>query len=200
VDVEAQADTLISVDRADRFVVISGCSGGGKSTLLAELAARGYAVVDEPGRRIVQEELARNGAALPWVDMAAFARRVIEVSLADRAAAAAANRLHERPPHEWVFFDRGLIDAASALHHITGEPALERVGRAHRYHRRVFLTPPWPDIYATDAERRHDLDAAIAEYDRLTQAYPSLGYEVIVLPKIGVAERADFILRTLGSS
>jgi predicted ATPase len=37
----------------DRFVVISGCSGGGKSTLLAELARRGYRTVEEPGRRIV---------------------------------------------------------------------------------------------------------------------------------------------------
>jgi predicted ATPase len=36
----------------NRFVVISGCSGGGKSTLLAELGRRGHAVVEEPGRRI----------------------------------------------------------------------------------------------------------------------------------------------------
>ena len=40
----------------DRFVVISGCSGGGKSTLLAESGRRGYAVVEEPGRRIVQNQ------------------------------------------------------------------------------------------------------------------------------------------------
>jgi predicted ATPase len=32
------------------FVVISGCSGGDKSTLLIELGRRGYATVEEPGR------------------------------------------------------------------------------------------------------------------------------------------------------
>jgi predicted ATPase len=32
----------------NRFVVISGCSGGGKFTLLAELGRRGYATVEEP--------------------------------------------------------------------------------------------------------------------------------------------------------
>jgi predicted ATPase len=175
----------------DRFVVISGCSGGGKSTLLAELARRGYAVVEEPGRRIVQEELASSGTALPWADVAAFVRRLVDVALADRDAA---GRRHDG----WVFFDRGLIDAASALQHVTGEPALERIGQTHRYHRRVFLTPPWPEIYATDTERRHDMDAAIAEYERLTRVYPSLGYEVITLPKIPVVERANFILQTLG--
>jgi predicted ATPase len=36
---------------SERFVLLSGCSGGGKSALLAELHARGYHVVEEPGRR-----------------------------------------------------------------------------------------------------------------------------------------------------
>lgn len=44
------------IRHVNRFVVISGCSSGGKSTLLAELGRRGYAVVDEPGRRIVKDE------------------------------------------------------------------------------------------------------------------------------------------------
>ena len=174
----------------DRFVVISGCSSGGKSTLLAELGRRGHATVEEPGRRIVKQELAVEGSALPWVNKAAFARRAIELAIADRSAAA------ERPAG-WVFFDRGLVDAAAALQHLTGEPTLEPLGQAYRYHRRVFLAPPWLEIYVTDPERRHGLDEAIAEYRRLLVVYPSLGYEVTVLPKAGVAARADFVLRTL---
>jgi predicted ATPase len=180
---------LSTVGLVDRFVVISGCSGGGKSTLLAELARRGHGIVEEPGRRIVQEELASNGSALPWIDAAAFARRAIDLALADREAAQARSG--------WVFFDRGLIDAASALEHVTGEPILDRLGNLHRYHRRVFLAPPWPEIYATDPERRHGLDAAIAEFDRLARVYPALGYDVITLPRVGVSERADFVLHTL---
>ena len=172
-----------------RFVVISGCSGGGKSTLLEELACRGHATVAEPGRRIVRAETARGGAALPWVDPTAFARRAIEMALEDRKAA--------KRCEGWVFFDRGLVDAAAALEFATGAPALERYGRAHRYHPRVFLTPPWPEIYAHDAERRHDLVAASAEYARLLEAYPRLGYEAVILPKVSVAECADFVLRCL---
>jgi predicted ATPase len=61
----------------------------------------------------------------------------------------------------------------------------------------VFLTPLWPEIYVTDRERRHGLDAAIAEYSRLLEVYPSLGYEVSVLPKVGMAEQADFVLDAL---
>lgn len=172
-----------------RFVVISGCSGGGKSTLLAELERRGHTVVEEPGRRIVVEEMNNGGSALPWVDMAAFARRAIMTALADRSSAPASGG--------WIFFDRSLIDAAVALQHVTRKPVLEQFGQNYRYHRRVFLTPPWPELYMMDRERRHSPAAAVAEYYRLLKAYPSLGYEVSVLPRVGVVERADFVLRTL---
>ena len=175
----------------ERFVVISGCSGGGKSTLLSELVRRGRAVVNEPGRRIVKQELENDGAALPWIDGVAFARRAIDMALADRAAA---NR-HAG----WVFFDRGLIDAATALQHLTGEPALTELGQRHRYHRRVFLAPPWREIYLTDPERRHGFDDAVAEYGRLSEAYGSLGYDVVPLPKAGVAARADLVMSVLSA-
>ena len=174
----------------DRFVVISGCSGGGKSALLEELSRRGYATVEEPGRRIVKEQLLSGGTALPWIDAVAFARCCIALALSDRKSA---RRLQAR----WVFFDRGLIDASIALRHLTGEPPLSAIRRSHRYHRRVFLAPPWPEIYVTDNERRHSLDAGIAEYQRLIGAYPALGYDVTILTKVGVAERAEFVLRTL---
>jgi predicted ATPase len=47
-------------------VIISGCSGGGKSTLLSELANRGYRIVLEPGRQIVKEQTVIGGDAFPW--------------------------------------------------------------------------------------------------------------------------------------
>jgi len=111
------------------------------------------------------------------------------MSLADRVSA--------RTLEGWVFFDRGLIDAAAGLQYLTGEAVLAPLGQTHRYHHRVFLTPPWPEIYLTDPERRHGLDSAVAEYLRLLEIYPSLGYEVSIFPKIGAAERADFILKAL---
>jgi predicted ATPase len=157
--------------------------------LVAELGRRGFAVVEEPGRRIVKEQLASGGSALPWVDPIAFARRAISTALADRSAAESLDG--------WVFFDRGLVDAAAALQHLTGEPALATLCQPSRYHQRVFLAPPWPEIYRTDPERRHGLDVAMTEYPRLLKAYTSLGYEISILPKVGIPERADFVLGTL---
>ena len=167
----------------------SGCSSGGKSTLLTELSLRGYTTVEEPGRRIVKEELLGDCRALPWVDEIAFARRAVALALADLAATDAHGG--------WVFFDRGLIDAVAAFEHLTREPGLAAVPQKRRFHRRVFLAPPWPEIYVNDNERRHSFNEAVAEYHRLLEVYPALGYEVTILPKISVPERADFVLSVL---
>ncbi len=172
----------------DHLVLVTGCSGGCKLTLLAELATREHRVVEEPGRRIVAQELASGGAALPWADMVAFARRAFEMARQDYAAA--------KDLGGWTFFDRGLVDAAVGLEHLTGRPAVESLA-ADWYHQRVFMAPPWPGIYRTDKERRHGMDQAVAEYERLLVACPALCYEVILLPKVSVAERADFVLASL---
>lgn len=166
---------------AARRIAISGCSGGGKSTLLAELARRGFAMIEEPGRRIIE-----SGGPTPWDDLAGFARRAVAMALADLDAAA------DLPGP--VFFDRGLIDAAVALEHATGEPAA--LDLTARYDR-VLLAPPWPEIHVTDDARRHGIAEALAEYARLEIAWPALGYAPVLLPRSDVGARADFVQEQL---
>lgn len=173
----------------NRRVVISGCSGGGKSTLLVELERRGFRVVQEPGRRVVQAELRDRGNALPWTDLQAFLHKVVAVACDDIAVVGETD--------DWVFFDRGLVDAAAALRHLGVEPRHGLTDLSRCYHQRVFLAPPWPEIYVQDAERRHGLETATAEYTRLLDAYPALGYHMSMLPKTPVAQRADFLVKML---
>lgn len=175
------------------FVIISGCSGGGKSTLLAELERRGYTVFAEPGRRIIQEEMLTDSQAVPWIDMTLFLRRAIIMSQNDYLNA-------PRDSQKWIFFDRGLIDVTAGLEALTGEPQLAALEEQYRYHSTVFLTPPWPEIYVTDPERRHDIDTAQIEFERLERTYPALNYQISLLPKTGVKERADFVLETLADT
>ena len=172
-----------------RHVILSGCSGGGKSTLLMEMKQRGFETVEEPGRRVVAQEQCGEGKALPWVNLGAFAKKAIDIASHDRERVNTAKG--------WVFFDRGLVDAAVALEFATGISASVTLCETRRYHCQVFLTPPWPEIYKTDRERRHDMDEALGEYRRLFDAFGQLGYERIVLPKIGVKARADFVLNCL---
>src|SRR5690349_6338919 len=53
---EDRYDPARATAARDRHVVISGCSGGGKSAQLDELAARGYRTFPEPGREIIKEQ------------------------------------------------------------------------------------------------------------------------------------------------
>ncbi len=80
--------------------------------MLAELAFRGLETVEEPGRKIVQQELNGAGVALPSVSLEAFARRAIDTATGDRDPLGSSQ--------SWVFFDRGLLDVAVALAHATG--------------------------------------------------------------------------------
>ncbi|MCG7521515.1 AAA family ATPase [Ruegeria sp. Ofav3-42] len=138
---------------ADRFILLTGCSGGGKSILLKALGALGFATVPEPGRRIVANEVAGDGKALPWVDMKAFALRAVEMAKSDLKEA----QRVEGP----IFFDRGLIDAAVALEHSGGQSVRETLGENRAYAKRVFVVPPWKEIFVEDAERRHDFETAV---------------------------------------
>jgi predicted ATPase len=158
---------------------------GASPPLLEELARRSQAVVREPGRRIIADVRAGTGGALPWDDPAAFARHAVAMSVADHVAA-----------RGLTFFDRGVVDAAVALQATAGESATALVAR-YRYDY-LFLAPPWPDIYENDADRRHSLDKALSDYDRVASAYREAGYDAVMLPRDSVVSRADFVLETLG--
>lgn len=170
------------------WFVISGCSSGGKSSLLTELQHRGYAGIPEPGRRIVVEERAHGGSALPWRDPQAFAERALGLAMADREAA---SRLVGP-----VFLDRSVVDAVVALEHATGHPCLQ-LAADHRYGAIVFFAPPWPEIFVQDTSRRHGWEEAVAECQRLERGYAALGYTLVHLPKLAVSDRADFVLTEL---
>lgn len=169
---------------ADCLVMILGCSGGGKSALIEELARRGHAVVREPGRRIIANLREGKDGALPWDDPVGFARHAIAMSVADHEAA-----------RGLTFFDRGVVDAAVALLATAGEAADDLVAR-YRYDR-LFLAPPWPEIYEQDDDRRHSLDKALSDHDRVAATYRAAGYDAVTLPRDTVAARANFVLETL---
>lgn len=172
---------------ADRLVIISGCSGGGKSTLIAELARRGHPVHEEAGRQVVKEQLYVGGDALPWADAGKFVELTISRTMHNMISAARTGRL--------TFFDRGIVDQVAGCEQ-AGLPVpdyLREAARRFRCHRRVFLAPPWQEIFHNDVERRHSFGHAAASYGPLRAAYEGLGYRIVDLPKASVASRADFV-------
>jgi len=50
---------------SDRFYVITGGPGSGKTSLIEALRSRGYNSTVEAGRAIIQDQVAIDGRALP---------------------------------------------------------------------------------------------------------------------------------------
>ncbi len=169
------------------FVIISGCSGGGKSTLLSELAALGYSYVAEPGRQVVKEQSAIGGDALPWKNLDKFLELSLSRSLYQF------NSISEKK--NLVFFDRGIIDSVQPSKpqgiHFTN------AAKKFRHNNIVFMLPPWKEIYRIDRERQHSFNEAKREYEELLIKYQQFNYEIIIVPHGKIRDRANFILSEL---
>lgn len=176
----------------DRFIVLTGGPGAGKSTIIDALAAAGYGRSHEAGRAVIQDQVARGGRALPWIDPAAFAESMLDCELRSYREAQS-----QSGP---VFFDRGLPDVAGYLR-LTTLPVPARVesaARTHRYNGRVFILPPWREIFRQDSERKQDFGEAVRTYEMMARTYKDYGYEPIDVPPAPVEERARFILNACG--
>ncbi|MBI3675701.1 MAG: AAA family ATPase [Proteobacteria bacterium] len=175
----------------DFYVVLSGCSGGGKSSLLHELGRRGYRIFEEPGRQIIKEQNAIGGDAVPEGNVRAFAEILVSRSI-NRMIEAAGTK-------DFVFFDRGLVDVVSWYEYAKQDvPAhFEKAAQQYRYRTKVFLVPPWTEIFENDAERKHSLAEALAQYEVLPKTYTRLGYAPVMVPKASIVDRADFVLHEL---
>jgi predicted ATPase len=172
------------------FYVITGGPGTGKTTVLAELLRRGWVCVPEDARAVIQEQIATSGSALPWSDAPRFAELLMQRSIATWQGQAAKN------PQASVYFDRGVGDAftcADLVGH-TLPAAMRQQARACLYRNPVFLAPYWPSIYTTDTERRQTIEEAERTEHAIVRTYTDLGYEIVRLPLVSPAERADFIL------
>ena len=53
---------------SDHFFVVTGGPGAGKTTLIEELARRGFLPVPESGRAIIRKEIQTGVNALSWAD------------------------------------------------------------------------------------------------------------------------------------
>jgi predicted ATPase len=177
---------------SERRVVLTGGPGAGKTTLLAELAAMGYATVEESARAIIAERLAR--AASPRPDPPAFAREILRRDI----------EKYLGPPQtsKWTFFDRGVVDALGLLQEVSPLPAGELAATlsAYPFHTSVFILPPWEAIYTHDTERDQSFAEAVDIYARLTQWYRSCGYILCEVPRLPVPQRAEHVLRILADS
>lgn len=175
----------------NNFFIITGGPGSGKTTILEELKNRGFLTVDEVARQIIKEQLSTGGDAIHGKNQLKF----LELMLSRSVDTFTQILEKERP----VFFDRGIPELVGYCHLINYEVPryLYNAVKLYHYNNKVFIAPPWKEIYLHDTERKQLWGEAVETYHHIENAYKELGYQLIEIPKGTVNERVDFILEQL---
>jgi predicted ATPase len=176
----------------ERFFVVTGGPGSGKSSLLDALEQAGYSRSVEAGRAIIRDQVAIGGLALPWADRDAFAELMLAREMRSYRQAERA----EGP----VFFDRSVVDVIGymRLEGLAVPDHARKAAETFRYHRRVFIAPAWEEIYTGDAERKQNFEEAARTEKAMREVYTAYGYDLVELPRVPVKERVEFVLQCVG--
>lgn len=168
-----------------RKFVLTGGPCAGKTTTLNGLMGRGFHVVPEIARMIIEHQQATDGHILPWKNFELFEMEIMNRQLALEGAIT---------PGKTAFVDRGLPDQL-AYFRLYDKPmvrAIEDTAKRSRYDG-VFLLDILPN-YEVDSTRTESLDDARRVHRFIEESYVDLGYDVTRVPAMSVEERIEFIL------
>ena len=102
--------------------------------------------------------------------------------------------------HNVVFIDRGIPDVLAYMHYIGDSyPAsFDAICKQHVYSK-IFILPPWEEIYISDEARYENYEQAQLIQNHLIETYQGYGYDLIEVPKDTVDKRILFILDKISS-
>lgn len=168
----------------NRFAVLTGAPGAGKTALLEAAAVSGLPTSPEVARVLLQQP---GGMDLRANDPLGFAEAMAQAHSREFARLTATRQA--------VLFDRGLPDVVGFLD-VMGlpvSPEIDRACRTLRYHGPVFRAPAWADIYRQDSERIQTWPEAVASDEAVTAAWRRYGYVVSDLLLDTVARRLAYV-------
>ncbi|MTG98239.1 MULTISPECIES: AAA family ATPase [Myroides] len=172
------------------FYIFTGGPGSGKTTLLNALEKKGYQIMPEVGRAIIQVEQLANSEVLPWKDKQLFYQAMLSRSVSD---------YQDCDSSELVLWDRGIIDSIgyATLEQLQVTELQRQIARELSFNPTVFILPPWQEIYTQDKQRKQDMSLAIKTYEVIRQTYLRYGYSLVEVPKSSVEQRTEFIVSFL---
>ncbi|VVB82013.1 Dephospho-CoA kinase [uncultured archaeon] len=164
-------------------IVLTGGPCSGKSTVLEELAKKGYSVLRETAKEIVAK---RKDIPISKQESEIRQDMIFNEQLKKEEEAEKGIGV--------LFLDRSLIDGLGYSVLYEGENSLEKyfpkiLGR--KYHK-IFLFERLP--FSSQGFRPETNEEAKKIHDAMDSIYKRFGYEPISVPKMSVEERVNFIL------
>ncbi len=173
------------------LIVITGGPGTGKTTIIDALIEQGYACFPEISRQITLEAKKQGIEQLFLEKPLLFSELLLE----------GRKKQHQQATEdhaEIVFLDRGIPDILAYMHYIGDSyPAFfDQASKEHLYSK-VFVLPPWEEIYVSDEARYENFEQAKLIFEHLHETYKTYGYSLIEVPRGSVEERVHYILSQL---
>lgn len=172
-------------------IVFAGGPATGKTTLIQTLELRGYACAQEVSRQVTLEARENGITQLFVSDPLLFSEKLLEGRV---------NQFKEAHKNKasLVFLDRGIPEVLAYLDRgNTPYPNHFTKACEDNQYDRVFIFPPWEEIYTSDNERYEDYQEALKIYPFLKAAYDRFGYVSIILPKDTIENRISFVLENI---
>lgn len=170
------------------IIVIIGGPSTGKSAIIDSLMIKGYCCYPEISRQVTLKAQKEGINQLFLENPLLFSGQLLEGRI--KQFHDAKNELHSL-----VFIDRGIPDVVAYLEYI-GEKCPDHFDLAchENKYTKIFILPPWKEIYENDNERYESFEQSKIIHDYLVKTYQSYGYELIEVPKENVHNRILYIL------
>lgn len=172
-------------------IVITGGPGTGKSSIINNLEEKGETCLHEISRQVTLEAKKEGIDQLFLEKPLLFSQKLLEGRLEQFLKADTMNA-------DYIFLDRGLPDVLAYLDYFTTiYPELFHTTCNEYRYDKVFILPPWKEIYTSDNVRYESYEEALKISSYLYSTYKKYGYDPIEVPKLAIEDRTEFILNKI---
>ena len=180
----------LSYKMQTNWVVIAGAPSAGKTTLIEQLANKGYNITLEPARLYLDQEFAK-GRNIQDIrkDQKKLQHTFLKLQLKMES---------QLNTGDFIFLDRGIPDQFTYCR-IAGLDPNKFVKKCfHNRYKVVFILAPLP----FDKDGYRDPEAKIVDYfdEWINRDYQTLGYKTIRVPLLPIHQRLMFVLDHLKQS
>ena len=169
-------------------IVLIGGPGTGKSSIIKELIARGFDCMPEISREVILNAQKKGIDQLFLTEPLLFSNLLLEGREKQFLEA-------HKSKDTFVFFDRGIPDVHAYLEFSNTDYPNYFIEKSKKHlYTKVFMLPPWKEIYTSDNERYESFEQAVEIHHYLKKTYLQIGYTISIVPYGSIQERTDYIL------
>ncbi len=171
----------------NNWYIITGAPCSGKTTLLKVLEKKGYKVIYEAARTLIDREL-KKGKTLDEVrkNELEFQKKVLQFKIDIEKSL---------PKKQLTFLERGIPDSISyfKIYGVKNDKRLVSIIKKLSY-KKVFLLESF--AYQKDYARIEDIQQVKKIEEYLFDDYKKYGFNIIKVPKMTVGKRIDYIFKS----